>query len=223
MSIYKNHIEPHQFSDRLKWYKTQFQFSRSVMSDSCDPMNHSSPPCPSLTPGVYSNSHPSSRWCHPAISSSSSPSPPAPNPSQHQGHFQWVNSSHEVAKVLEFQLQSPVSVHRIYIQNWSPLGWTGWMSLRDSQESSPTPQVKSFNSLDLSFLYSPTLTSIHDHFSECWALSQLFHSPLSFSSSSLSAIRVVICISEVIDISPSNLDSSLCFFHPSVSHDVLCI
>ena len=44
-----------------------------------------------------------------------------------------------------------------------------------------------------------------------------------FSSSSLSAIRVVICISEVIDISPSNLDSSLCFFQPSVSHGLLCI
>ena len=56
------------------------------------------------TPGVHLNSRPSSRWCHPAISSLSSPSPPAPNPSQHQGLFQWVNSSHEVAKVLEFQL-----------------------------------------------------------------------------------------------------------------------
>ena len=50
-------------------------------------------------------------------------------------------------------------------QDWSPLGWTGWISLqsRDSQESSPTPQLKSINSLVLSFLYSPTLTSIHDY------------------------------------------------------------
>ena len=54
----------------------------------------------------------------------SSPSPPAPNPSQHQSHFQWVNSSHEVAKVLEFQLQ-----HQSF-QDWSPLGWTGWISLQ---------------------------------------------------------------------------------------------
>ena len=53
-----------------------------------------------------------------------SPSPPAPNPSQHQGLFQWVNSSHEVAKVLEFQLQ-----HQSF-QDWSPLGWTGWISLQ---------------------------------------------------------------------------------------------
>ena len=50
-------------------------------------------------------------------------------------------------------------------QNWSPLGWTGWISLqsRDSQESSPTPQFKSINSSALSFLYSPTLTSIYDY------------------------------------------------------------
>ena len=83
------------------------QFSRSVMSDSLRPheSQHARPPCPSPTPRVYSNSWPSSRWCHPAISSSVIPSPPAPNPSQHQGLFQWVNSSHEVAKVLEFQLQ----------------------------------------------------------------------------------------------------------------------
>ena len=72
----------------------------------------------------------------------SSPSPLAPNPSQHRGLFQWVSPSHEVAKVLEFQLQ-----HQSF--QWtpkdkSPLGWTGWISCspRDSQESSPTPQFK---------------------------------------------------------------------------------
>ena len=66
---------------------------------------HARPPCPSPTPGVHSDSCPSSRWSHPAISSSVIPSPPAPNLSQHQSLFQWVNSSHEVAKILEFQLQ----------------------------------------------------------------------------------------------------------------------
>ena len=51
------------------------------------------------------------------------------------------------------------------IQDWFPLGWTGWISFspRDSQESSPTPQFKSINHWALSFLYSPTVTSIHDH------------------------------------------------------------
>ena len=74
----------------------------------------------------------------------SSPSPPAPNPSQHQGLFQWVSSSHEVAKVLEFQLQ-----HQSF--QWTPRtdlqdGLVGSpCSPRDSQESSPTPQFKSIS------------------------------------------------------------------------------
>ena len=84
------------------------QFSPvSVVSDSLRPHEpqHARPPCPSPSLGVCSNSGPSSHWCHPVISSSVIPfSPPAPNPSQHQSLFQWVNSSHEVAKVLKFQL-----------------------------------------------------------------------------------------------------------------------
>ena len=61
--------------------------------------------CPSLSPGACSNSCPLSQWCHPTISSSVPPSPPAFSLSQHQGLFQWVSSSHQVAKVLELQLQ----------------------------------------------------------------------------------------------------------------------
>ena len=74
------------------------QFSCSVVSDSLQPheSQHARPPCPSPTPGVHTNS------CHPAISSLLSFSPPAPNPSQHQSLFQWVNSSHEVAKYWSF-------------------------------------------------------------------------------------------------------------------------
>ena len=82
------------------------QFSHSIVSDSLRPheSQHARPPCPSPTRGVHSDSCPSSRWCHPAIHLLLSPFPPAPNPSQHQSLFQWVNSSHEVVKVLEFQL-----------------------------------------------------------------------------------------------------------------------
>ena len=90
------------------------QFSHSVVSDSLQPheSQHTRPPCPSPTPGVHSNSCPLSQWCHPAISSLSSPSPPAPNPSEHQGLFQWVNSSHEVVKVLKFSFSiSPSNEH----------------------------------------------------------------------------------------------------------------
>ena len=77
--------------------------------------------------------------------------------------FQWVNSSHEVATVLEFQLQ-----HHSFQRNpRTDLLQNGLVgspcSPRDSQESSPTPQFKSISSSALSFLHSPTLTSIHDH------------------------------------------------------------
>ena len=140
------------------------QFSCSVVSDSLRPheSQHARPPCPSPTPGVHPDSRPSSQWCHPAISSSVIHSPPAPNPSQHQSLFQRVNSSHEVAKVLEFQLQhhSFQRNPRADLQN----GLVGSpCSPRDSQESSPTPQFKSINSSVLSHVHSPTLTSIHDH------------------------------------------------------------
>ena len=69
---------------------TSVQFSHSVLSDSLRPheLQHARPPCPSPTPGVYPNSCPLSRWCHPNISSSVVPSPPAFNLSQHQGLFQ---------------------------------------------------------------------------------------------------------------------------------------
>ena len=82
------------------------QFSHSVMSNSLWPheLQHTRPPCPSPTPRVHLNPRPSSRWCHPAISSSVVPFSSYPHPSQHQSLFQWVNSSHEVARVLEFQL-----------------------------------------------------------------------------------------------------------------------
>ena len=64
-------------------------------------LKHTRLPCPSPAPGACSHSCPSSRWCHPTISSSITPSPPAFSLSQHQGLFQWISSSYRVAKVLE--------------------------------------------------------------------------------------------------------------------------
>ena len=83
------------------------QFSGSVVSDSLRPheSQHTRPPCPSPTSRVYSNSCPSSRWCHPAILSSVVPFSSCPQSFPASGLFQQVNSSCEVAKVLEFQLQ----------------------------------------------------------------------------------------------------------------------
>ena len=105
-------------------------------------------------------------WVSDAIQPShplSSPSLPALNLSQHQGLFKWVSSSHKVAKVLEFQLQHQ-SFQWIFRSDFLKDGLVGSpCSPRDSQESSPTPQFKSINSLVLSPLYSPTLMSIHDY------------------------------------------------------------
>ena len=144
------------------------QFSCSVMSDSLRShgLQHARLPCPSPTPGTCSNSCPlvvdAMQPSYPLSSSS-----PAFNLSQHQGLFKWVSSSQQVAKVLEFQLQHQ-SFQWIFrtdflnIQEYSGLGGSSCCP-SDSQESSPTPQFERINSSPLSFLYSETLTSIHDY------------------------------------------------------------
>ena len=115
-------------------------------------------PCPSPAPRVHSNSCPTSQWCHPAISSPCLQSLPASECFPKSQHFAWGGQSTGVSASASFL--------PMITQDWSPLEWTGGGSPcnpRDSQESSPTPQFKSINSLVLSFLHSPTLTSIHDH------------------------------------------------------------
>ena len=150
-------------TNEIRWV----QFSSVIQSrlTLCDPMNHSTPGLPvhhQLTEFTQTHVHRVSDAIQPSHPLSS-PSPPVPNPSQHQSLFQWVNSSHEVAKVLEFQLQH----HSLQRNPRADLLQNGLVgspcSPRDSQESSPIPQFKSINSLVLSFLHSPTLTSIHDH------------------------------------------------------------
>ena len=136
--------------------------SWSVMSNSLWPhgLQHARPPCPSPTPRVYSNSCPLSRWCYPTISSSVVLFSSCLQSSQHQGLFQGISSSHQVAEVLEFQLQHQ-SFQWIFRTDFLYV-WLVWSPyrLRDSQESSLTPQFK-INSSALSFLYSPIPTFIH--------------------------------------------------------------
>ena len=141
----------------------QFSSVAQLCPTLCEPMNCSTPGLPvhhQLPKFTQTHIH----WIRDAIQPSHpllSPSLPAPNPSQHQSLFQWVNSSNEVAKVLEFKLQhhSLQRNPRADLQN----GLVGSpCSPRDSQESSPAPQFKNNNSA-LSFLHSPTLTSVDDH------------------------------------------------------------
>ena len=148
------------------WDKCHFSsimFICSVVSDSYWPhgLQYARIPCSSPTPGAYSNSCPLSWWCHPTISSSCRPHLLRPS----------IFPSIRVFSMSQFfssdgqSIGVSASVLSKNIQDWFPLGWTGLSSFKskDSQESSPTPQFKSINSLVLSFLYSPTLTSIHDH------------------------------------------------------------
>ena len=125
-------------------------------------LQHIRLPCPSLSL-FWANSCPLSRWCHPTISSSLVPfssclqSFPTSGSFQMSQFFSWGGQNIGVS--------ASASILPMNIRDWFPLGWTGWTpcSPRDSQESSPTPQFKSINSSVLSFLHSPTLTSIHDY------------------------------------------------------------
>ena len=141
---------------------SSFQFSSVAQScpTLCDSMDCSMPGFPvhhQLLELVQTHVH----WVGDAIQPSHPllpPSPPAFNLSQHRGLFQWVCSLHQVTKVLKLQL-SPSNEYSGLIS--FRIDWFDLLA-RVSQESSPTPQFKSINSSVLSFLYGPTLTSIHD-------------------------------------------------------------
>ena len=122
----ETNINPH-ITDQFTF--SSIQFSHSVMSDSLRPheVQHARPPCPSPTPGVHPSSCPSSRWCHPAISSSVIPfssclqSLPASGPFQIVQLFASGGQSTGVS--------ASTSVLPMNTQDWFPLGWTGWISL----------------------------------------------------------------------------------------------
>ena len=125
------------------------QFSRSVMSNSFWPheSQHAGPPCPSPTPGVHSDSRPSSQWCHPAISSSVVPfsscpqSLPASKSFPMSQLFAWGVQSIGVSALASFLPKKS--------QGWSPSEWTGWISLQ---------------SKGLSRVFSNTTVQMHQFF-----------------------------------------------------------
>ena len=137
------------------------QFSRSVMSDSLQPheLQHARPPCPSPTPRVYPNIYPLSWWCHPTISSSVVPFSSCLQPFPASGSFQM--SRLFVSGGQSIGVSASKSVVPMNTQNWSPLEWTGWISLQSKGLSRVFSNT--INSSALSFLHSPTLISIHDH------------------------------------------------------------
>jgi len=123
---------------------------------------HTRPPCPPPTQRVHPNPRPWSWWCHPTISSSVVPFSSCPQSFPASGSFPM--SQIFASGGQSIGVSASTSVLPMNTQDWSPLGWTGWIYLdQGTQESSPTPQFKNIRSSALSFLYSPTLTSIHDH------------------------------------------------------------
>ena len=139
----------------------QNQFSCSVMSDSLQPhgLQHTRLSCPSSTPGDYSNSCPSSRWCHPTISfsvisfSSCLQSFPA------SGSFQM--SQFFASGGQSIGVSTSTSVLSMNTQDLFPLGWTGWISSQSKGLSRVLSTVQKHQCS--AFFYSPTFTSIHDH------------------------------------------------------------
>ena len=145
------------------------QFSRSAVSDSLGPhgLQHAKPPCPSLTPRVYSNSCLLSQWCHPTISSSVIP---------FSSHLQSFPASGSFQMGLFFAsggqsigVSASISVLPMNIQDWFPLGWTGWISLQSEGLSivfsNTTVQKHQCFSAQL---YSPTLTSMYDYWEKLY-------------------------------------------------------
>ena len=137
-------------------------FCCSVVSDSLQPheLQYARPPCLSPTPRVYPNSCPSSRWCHPAISSSAVPFSFCPQSLPESGYFPmsqlftWGGQNIGVSASASFL---PMNT-----QDWSPLGWTGWISLQSKGLSrvfsNTTVQKHQFFSTQL---YSQTNSHIH--------------------------------------------------------------
>jgi len=129
-------------------YNNDLQFSSSVLSDSLQrhESQHARPPCPSPTPGVHSNSHPSSRRCHPAISSSVVPFSSCPQSLPASGSFPmsqlfaWRGQSTGISALASFLPKNT--------QDWFPLEWTGWISLQ---------------SKGLSRVFSNTIIPLHTH------------------------------------------------------------
>ena len=141
-------------------------FSHLVLSDSLRPhaLQHARLPCPSPTPGAYSNSCPLSRWCHPTVSSSVIPFSSWPQSLPPSGSFQM--SQLFTLGSQSIGVSASISVLPMNTQNWLPLGWTGWISLQ---------------SKGLSSVFSNTTVQMHQFFGtqlSLWSNSHIYTWPL---------------------------------------------
>ena len=111
-------------------YFSSVQFNRSVMSDSLQPheQQHTRPPCPSPTPRVHPNSCPLTQWCHPAIPSSAVPFSSSLQSFPASGSFPMSQLFASGGQCIG--VSASTSVLPMNTQDWSPLGWTGWISLQ---------------------------------------------------------------------------------------------
>ena len=126
----QNSRESLGFPPRFNPTVSSVQFSHSVMSDSLQSheSQHSRPPCPSPTPEIYQNSCPSSQWCHPAISSSVIPFSSCPQCLPASGSF--PVSQLFACGGQSIGVSASASALAMKTQDWSPVGWTGWISLQ---------------------------------------------------------------------------------------------
>ena len=130
------------------------QFNHSVVSNSLQPHEpqHTRPPCPSPTPGVHPSPCPLSRWCHPTISSSVIPFSSCPHSFPAPGSFPM--SQLFASGGQSIGVSALTSVLPMNIQDWSPFGWTGWISLQSKGLSrvfsNTTVQKHQFFSIHLS-------------------------------------------------------------------------
>ena len=158
----KIHMELQENQDS----QNNLQFSRSVVSDSLPPheSQHARPPCPSPTPGVHPNSCPLSQWCHPAILSSVVPFSSCPQSLPASGSF--PTSQLVASGCWSIGVSASASVLPMNTQDWSPLGWTGWISLQSKGFS----RVFSNTTVQKHQFFSTQLSSQSNYYIHTWPL-----------------------------------------------------
>ena len=154
-----------------KWHRimqsifviSSVHFSRSVVCDYMWPHAARQLPCPSPTPVLCSKSWPSSRWCHPTISSSVFPFSSCLLSFPGSGSFSM--SQYFASGDQSIGVSALASVLPMNNQDWSPLGWTGWISLQSKGLSRvfSNTTVQKHQLLGSDFLYSLNITSLHDY------------------------------------------------------------